>query len=76
MAASNNDFGAPALEKEETVIAIRLAEALRSDEVEIFLEIYDSIPSNTEITRVSIGLQCFCKSARLLLPCKQRLVKF
>ena len=55
MAASNNDFGSLALEGAETVLAIRLAEALRSDEVEIFLEIYDSIPSSTEIKRVSIG---------------------
>ena len=52
------------LEEEETELAIRLAEALQSDEVEIFLEIYDSIPSSTEIQRVSY-------SSCTLLPCKQ-----
>ena len=57
MAACQDDFSSLAFGKEAIVLAIRLAEALRSDEVEIFLEIYDSIPSSTEIKRVSIGLQ-------------------
>lgn len=40
------------LDEEDTVLAIRLAEALQYDEVEIFLEIYDSIPSSRELQRV------------------------
>lgn len=54
MAACEDQFGPLALEDEETVLAIRLAEALRTDEVESFLEIYDSIPSTTDTKRVSI----------------------
>lgn len=53
MADSQENFSAPDLRDEETVLAIRLAEALRTDEVETFLEIYDSIPSTTETKRVS-----------------------
>lgn len=56
MADWQKNFGSLALREEETVLAIRLAEALRSDEVETFLEIYDSIPSTTESKRVSIEL--------------------
>lgn len=55
MASCQDNFGSLALEDDETVLAIRLAEALRADEVETFLEIYDSIPSTTEMKRVSIG---------------------
>lgn len=40
------------LDEEDTVLAIRLAAALQYDEVEIFLEIYDSIPSSRELQRV------------------------
>lgn len=56
MADWQENFGSLALGEEETVLAIRLAEALRSDEVETFLKIYDSIPSATESKRVSIEL--------------------
>ena len=54
MADWQENFSSPDLGEEETVLAIRLAEALRTDEVETFLEIYDSIPSTTETKRVSI----------------------
>lgn len=54
MADWQENFSSPVLGEEETVLAIRLAEALRTDEVETFLEIYDSIPSTTETKRVSI----------------------
>lgn len=56
MADWQENFCSLALGEEETVLAIRLAEALRTDEVETFLEIYDSIPSTTESKRVSIEL--------------------
>ena len=54
MADWQENFSSLDLGEEETVLAIRLAEALRTDEVETFLEIYDSIPSTTETKRVSI----------------------
>ena len=54
MADCQENFIAPDLGEEETALAIRLAEALRTDEVETFLEIYDSIPSSTETKQVSI----------------------
>ena len=54
MADWQENSTAPNLGEEETVLAIRLAEALRTDEVDTFLEIYDSIPSTTETKRVSI----------------------
>ena len=54
MADWQENFTSPNLGEEETVLAIRLAEALRTDEVDTFLEIYDSIPSTTETKRVSI----------------------
>lgn len=54
MADWQENFTSPNLGVEEIVLAIRLAEALRTDEVETFLEIYDSIPSGTETKRVSI----------------------
>lgn len=54
MADWQENFSSPDLGEEETVLAIRLAEALRTDEVETFLEIYDSIPATTETKRVSI----------------------
>ena len=43
----------PSLESSESLLALHLAEALRADEAEIFLEIYDSIPTNTNTKRVS-----------------------
>ena len=58
MAACQDSCSSFALEDEETVLAIHLAEALRADEVETFLEIYDSLPSSTEIKRVSFPLLC------------------
>lgn len=58
MATCPDSFSSFALENEETVLAIHLAEALRADEVETFLEIYDSLPSSTEIKRVSFPLLC------------------
>lgn len=58
MAACQDSCSSFALEDEETWLAIHLAEALRADEVETFLEIYDSIPSSTEIKRVSFPLLC------------------
>lgn len=54
MADWQENFSSRDLGEDETVLAIRLAEALRTDEVETFLEIYDSIPSTTETKRVSI----------------------
>lgn len=54
MADWEENFSSLDLGEDETVLAIRLAEALRTDEVETFLEIYDSIPSTTETKRVSI----------------------
>ena len=54
MADWQENFSSLDLGEDETVLAIRLAEALRTDEVETFLEIYDSIPSTTETKRVSI----------------------
>lgn len=66
MADSQENFSGADLRDEETVLAIRLAEALRTDEVETFLEIYDSIPSTTETKRVSI-LISFTTSSRILL---------
>ena len=54
MADWQENFSSLVLGEDETVLAIRLAEALRTDEVETFLEIYDSIPSTTETKRVSI----------------------
>lgn len=54
MADWQENFSSLVLGEDETVVAIRLAEALRTDEVETFLEIYDSIPSTTETKRVSI----------------------
>lgn len=68
MAAWQDNFSSLALGEEETVLAISLAEALRTDEVETFLEIYDSIPSTTESKRVSIELSEFYTSTRL--PCE------
>lgn len=56
MADWQENFGSLDLKEEETVLALRLAEALRTDEVETFLEIYDSIPSTTERKRVSIEI--------------------
>lgn len=52
-AVCQNSLSLRYLDEEETVLAIRLAETLQYDEVEIFLEIYDSIPSSTELQRVS-----------------------
>lgn len=54
MADWQENFSSLDLGEDETELAIRLAEALRTDEVETFLEIYDSIPSTTETKRVSI----------------------
>lgn len=73
MAEWQGNFGSFALGEEENVLAIRLAEALRTDEVETFLEIYDSIPSTTESKRVSIELLkfIFVQSSRTRLPCEQ-----
>lgn len=71
MAEWQRNFGSFALGEEETVLAIRLAEALRTDEVETFLEIYDSIPSTTESKRVSIELLEFIFAQRIRLPCEQ-----
>lgn len=42
-----------ALKNDEIPIAIDLAEALRTDEVEKFLELYDNIPKTLQIERVS-----------------------
>ena len=56
MAACHVKFSSLTLEDGEIMLAVNLAEALRIDEVETFLEIYDSIPSTTEIKRVSIGM--------------------
>lgn len=74
MAACQDSFSSFALEDEETVLAIHLAEALRADEVETFLEIYDSIPSSKQIKRVSfsVGMQSnnslyFCKFRLLII---------
>lgn len=64
MADLGENLCSPDLKEEETVLALRLAEALRADEVETFLEIYDSIPCTTDRKRVS-----FQKLFRL--PCKQ-----
>lgn len=41
------------LKNDEIPIAIELAEALRADEVEKFLDLYDNIPKTLEIERVS-----------------------
>ena len=70
MADWQENFSSLDLREEETVLAIRLAEALRTDEVETFLQIYDSIPSTTETKRVSIKITTllflFLKSATRL----------
>lgn len=72
MAACQDDYSSSLVfGRDEIVLAIRLAEALRSDEVEIFLEIYDSIPSSTQIKRVSIGLQSVSRKRCILLPCER-----
>ena len=54
MADLGENLCSPDLKEEETVLAVRLAEALRADEVETFLEIYDSIPCSTNWKRVSL----------------------
>ena len=72
MAACQDSFSSFALEDEETVLAIHLAEALRADEVETFLEIYDSIPSSKEIKRVSFSVAM--QSNNSLYVCKFRLL--
>lgn len=41
------------LKHDEIPVAVELAEALRSDEVEQFLELYDNIPKTLERERVS-----------------------
>ena len=77
MADSQENFSAPDLRDEETVLAIRLAEALRTDEVETFLEIYDSIPSTTETKRVSILISfTTCSQILLLLRAIERVKIF
>ena len=76
MADWQDNFTSPDLGEEETVLAIRLAEALRTDEVETFLEIYDSIPSTTETERVSIFVTtASTNSPFLLLKSSARLEK-
>lgn len=54
MADLGEKLCSPGLKEEETILAVRLAEALRADEVETFLEIYDSIPCSTNWKRVSL----------------------
>lgn len=59
MADLGENLCSPDLKEEETVLAVRLAEALRADEVETFLEIYDSIPCSTNRKRVSLQISKF-----------------
>ena len=69
MADWQENFRSLDLGEEETVLAIRLAEALRTDEVETFLDIYDGIPSTTETKRVSFVLKSSARLEKLKL-CK------
>lgn len=41
------------LKQDEIALAVELAEALRADEVDRFLELYDNIPKTLEKERVS-----------------------
>ena len=52
--AEGNEFWSFELSEEEIAFAVTLAQPLKEENVDKFLEIYDSIPAKVEIERVSV----------------------
>ena len=68
MAENNDDFLLDyELNNDEIPITIELALAMKADEVEKFLELYDSIPKSVESKRVSRFVSMYKR-----LPCKHQ----